>query len=103
MTVCEYDYFFSLCTNDRLFIILYNLSSQIVCVLQIPSLSWSDIILELDNADLIVKERQGLNLLFTAIRLGLQSQGFHHDRFPVDLLYRHWKHADSQVSIYMVV
>lgn len=66
----------------------------------VPNLSWSDVILELDNADLIVKDRQGLSILFTAIRLGLQSQGFRHDRFPVDLLYRHWKHADSQLSLF---
>ncbi|XP_026678412.1 LOW QUALITY PROTEIN: CCR4-NOT transcription complex subunit 1 [Diaphorina citri] len=32
-------------------------------------------------------------------RLGLQSQGFHPDRFPVDQIYRHWKHAESQVTL----
>lgn len=56
-------------------------------------------ILELDHADFLVKDRQGLSLLFTALRLGLQGHGFHSDRFPVDLLYRHWKHADSQVNL----
>lgn len=68
-------------------------------LLQVPNLQWNDVILELDHADFLVKDRQGLSLLFTALRLGLQGHGFHSDRFPVDLLYRHWKHADSQVNL----
>lgn len=69
-------------------------------MVQVPNLQWNDVILELDHADFLVKDRQGLSLLFTALRLGLQGQGFHPDRFPVDLLYRHWKHADSQVQLF---
>jgi CCR4-NOT transcription complex subunit 1 len=60
-------------------------------------LSWKDIILELDHTEFVVKDRQGLNLLFTALRLGLQNHGFHPEMFPVDLLYMHWKNADGQV------
>jgi CCR4-NOT transcription complex subunit 1 len=59
--------------------------------------SWNDIIIELDHTEFVVKDRQGLNLLFTALRLGLQNQGFHPEVFPVDFLYRHWKNADGQV------
>lgn len=64
-----------------------------------PNLSWQDVLRELDHAEFIIKDRAGLSLLFTALRLGLQSQGFHPDRFPVDLIYRHWKHAESQVTL----
>jgi len=65
---------------------------------QAPSLLWNDVIVELDYAEFMVKDRQGLTLLFTALRLGLQNQGYHPDMFPVDLLYRHWKNAEGQVS-----
>jgi hypothetical protein len=70
----------------------------IVLPLQVPSLLWKDVIMELDYAEFMVKDRQGLTLLFTALRLGLQNQGFHPEMFPVDCLYRHWKNADGQVS-----
>ncbi|XP_069701673.1 CCR4-NOT transcription complex subunit 1 isoform X6 [Periplaneta americana] len=65
----------------------------------VPNLSWSDVVLELDHAEFVIKDRQGLNLLFTALRQGLQNQGFHPDIFPVDGLYRHWKNADGQFSL----
>ncbi|XP_021921568.1 CCR4-NOT transcription complex subunit 1 isoform X2 [Zootermopsis nevadensis] len=65
----------------------------------VPSLSWDDIIIELDHAEFVVKDRQGLNLLFIALRLGLQNQGFRPEIFPVDFLYRHWKNADGQFSL----
>jgi CCR4-NOT transcription complex subunit 1 len=60
-------------------------------------LPWKDIVVELDHTEFVVKDRQGLNLLFTGLTLGLQSHGFHSEMFPVDLLYRHWKNADGQV------
>jgi len=69
----------------------------------VPSLQWNDVILELDISEFIVKDRQGLSLLFTTLRLGLQGQGWSPDRFPVDLLYRHWKHADSQLSLFQQI
>jgi CCR4-NOT transcription complex subunit 1 len=69
-----------------------------VLSIQAPSLLWNEVIVELDYAEFMVKDRQGLNLLFTALRLGLQSQGFHPEMFPVEILYRHWKNAEGQVS-----
>ena len=64
---------------------------------QVPNLSWKDVIVELDHAEFIVKDRQGLNLLFTGLRLGLQNQVFHPEMFPVDIIYRHWKNGEGQV------
>ena len=58
---------------------------------------WIDVIKELDNGELLLKDRQGLSLLVTTLKLGLQSQGYPNDRFPVDLVYRPWKHPESQV------
>ncbi|XP_049786692.1 CCR4-NOT transcription complex subunit 1 isoform X4 [Schistocerca cancellata] len=65
----------------------------------VPNLQWNDVIMELDHSEFMVKERQGLNLLMTALRLGLQNQGYHPDVFPVDLIYRHWKNVDGQFSL----
>lgn len=58
---------------------------------------WIDVVRELDGGELLLKDRAGLNLLITALKLGLQSQGYPIDRFPVDLFYRPWKHPESQV------
>jgi len=53
----------------------------------------------LDHADFIIKDRQGLNLLITALKLGLQHQGYPPDMFPVELFYRHWDNVDGQFSL----
>jgi len=60
-------------------------------------LSWSDVIKELDHNDFIIKDRQGLVLLFTALRLGLKAQGYHADNFPVEMIYRQWSNSEAQV------
>lgn len=70
-----------------------------VCLLfQSPNTLWVDVIRELDGGELLLKDRQGLTLLITILKLGLQTQGYPPDRFPVDLFYRHWKNPESQVS-----
>lgn len=58
---------------------------------------WIDIIQELDGGDLLLKDRQGLTLLISTLKLGLQSQGYSANQFPVELFYRPWKHPESQV------
>ncbi|XKL59833.1 hypothetical protein PGB90_000849 [Kerria lacca] len=60
---------------------------------------WIDVIRELDNGELLLKDRIGLSLLMSALKLGLQSQGYPIDRFPVDLLYRPWKYSESQFTL----
>ncbi|KAJ9577751.1 hypothetical protein L9F63_005671, partial [Diploptera punctata] len=65
----------------------------------VPNLVWKDVIVELDHPEFVVKDRQGLNVLFTGLRLGLQNQVFHPEMFPVDCIYRHWKSAESQFSL----
>ncbi|XP_044732731.1 CCR4-NOT transcription complex subunit 1 isoform X2 [Chrysoperla carnea] len=64
-----------------------------------PNLSWTDVVIELDHPEFIIKDRAGLNLLFTTLRLGLQNNGFHPELFPVDSLYRHWKNIEGQFSL----
>ncbi|VVC27811.1 Hypothetical protein CINCED_3A013043 [Cinara cedri] len=64
-----------------------------------PSLSWLDIIKEFDHTDFLIKDRQGLVLLFTAFRLGLKSQGYRVDSFPVEIIYQHWSNSEAQMSL----
>lgn len=64
---------------------------------------WDDVIKELDQAEFMLKDRQGFSLLMTALRLGLQAQGYHPDTFPVEHMYRCWENAEGQVSIYSMI
>lgn len=61
-------------------------------------MSWLDVIKELDHTDFLIKDRQGLVLLYTALRLGLKPQGFHAENFPVEMIYRHWSNSEAQVN-----
>uniref|UniRef100_A0A0A9WXP9 CCR4-NOT transcription complex subunit 1 n=1 Tax=Lygus hesperus TaxID=30085 RepID=A0A0A9WXP9_LYGHE len=65
-----------------------------------PKLNWSDVLLELDHSEFLVKDRHGLHLVIQTIRTGLVGKQFYGDlRFPVDHLYRPWKHTESQLSL----
>ncbi|VVC34988.1 Hypothetical protein CINCED_3A007099 [Cinara cedri] len=64
-----------------------------------PSLSWIDLIKELDHGDFYVKDRQGLVLLFLALRLGLNAEGYHIENFPIEMFYRQWTNSEAQMSL----
>lgn len=65
-----------------------------------PNLQWNNVIAELDHSNFVIKDRQGLILLFTALRLGLQNSGFHPENFPMDPLYRRWKNVEGQFTLF---
>lgn len=62
--------------------------------LQVPNLSWPEVVKELDHPGFIVYGKQGLELLMQALFLGLGET----DNFPVDVLYVLWKNKDGQVK-----
>ncbi|XP_050527108.1 CCR4-NOT transcription complex subunit 1-like isoform X2 [Daktulosphaira vitifoliae] len=64
-----------------------------------PSLSWLDVIKELDHAEFIVKDRKGLAILFSALRLGLNRQGYQIENFPIEMIYRNWSCSEAQMSL----
>lgn len=64
-----------------------------------PNLQWSNVMLELDHPEFVVKDRQGLIMLISALRMGLQNVGFHPETFPVDHLYRRWTSVEGQFSL----
>lgn len=61
-----------------------------------------ELIKELDHEQFFVKDRQGLVLLFLALRLGLNSPGYYIENFPINMIYRRWNHSDAQVTLYSV-
>ncbi|XP_013184897.1 CCR4-NOT transcription complex subunit 1 isoform X2 [Amyelois transitella] len=63
------------------------------------NLNWKEVILQLDHPEFIVPDRQGLSLLFTILRLGLQSAGYPANIFPVDYLCRRWTNLEGQMSL----
>ncbi|XP_063987616.1 CCR4-NOT transcription complex subunit 1 [Diachasmimorpha longicaudata] len=63
------------------------------------TLSWNEVIVKLDHVEFHIKDRQGLNLLITGLRLGLQHEGYPLDVFPVELFYRHWDNVEAQFSL----
>lgn len=60
-----------------------------------------DLIKELDHEQFFVKDRQGLVLLFLALRLGLNSPGYYIENFPINMIYRRWKNSDAQVTFFL--
>ncbi|XP_043234309.1 CCR4-NOT transcription complex subunit 1-like isoform X1 [Amphibalanus amphitrite] len=63
-----------------------------------PALQWKEVVYHLDHPGFQVKDRTALRLITQALQLGLQLQGVGADSFPVQVLYRVWKNADSQLS-----
>ncbi|XP_037084920.1 CCR4-NOT transcription complex subunit 1-like [Pollicipes pollicipes] len=63
-----------------------------------PSIQWKEVVYHLDHPGFQLKDRTAFCLLTQALRLGLQLQGVRADAFPVEVLYRVWKNADSQLS-----
>lgn len=55
--------------------------------------------MELNHSEFMVRDRHGLYLVIQTIRLGLFGKQYYGElRFPVDILYRPWKHTEAQVS-----
>ena len=60
-------------------------------------MQWKEVLYHLDYPGFQLKDRTAFCLLTQALRQGLQLQGLRPHQFPVDVLYRVWKNADSQV------
>ncbi|XP_077542745.1 CCR4-NOT transcription complex subunit 1 isoform X6 [Haemaphysalis longicornis] len=61
----------------------------------VPTLSWKEVVSELDFPGFFVKDRQGLKLLWHGLCRGLGSEPF-----PTERLYRVWRNPDSQLSLF---
>lgn len=64
----------------------------------VPNLNWKEVCLGLDHPEFVIKDRAGLNLLITTIRLGMQTSGMGQN-FPAECIYRHWTNVEGQLSL----
>lgn len=65
----------------------------------VSSFQWNSVVAELDHSEFIIRDKQGLSLLITALRQGLQTFGFHPETFPVDHFYKRWTNVEGQFSL----
>ncbi|XP_010881792.1 CCR4-NOT transcription complex subunit 1 isoform X23 [Esox lucius] len=58
-----------------------------------PNLNFKEVTYELDHPGFMIRDSKGLQMVVYGIQRGLGMEGF-----PVDLIYRPWKHAEGQLS-----
>ncbi|KAL4006138.1 hypothetical protein ACER0C_005851 [Sarotherodon galilaeus] len=58
-----------------------------------PNLNFKEVTYELDHPGFIIRDSKGLQIVVFGIQRGLGIESF-----PVDLIYRPWKHAEGQLS-----
>ncbi|KAG9271952.1 CCR4-NOT transcription complex subunit 1 isoform X3 [Astyanax mexicanus] len=58
-----------------------------------PNLNFKEVTYELDHPGLMIRDSKGLQMVVYGIQRGLGMEVF-----PVDLIYRPWKHAEGQLS-----
>ncbi|XP_056138537.1 CCR4-NOT transcription complex subunit 1 isoform X9 [Lampris incognitus] len=58
-----------------------------------PNLNFKEVTYELDHPGFMVRDSKGLHIVVLGIQRGLGMEVF-----PVDLIYRPWKHAEGQLS-----
>ncbi|CAF5180787.1 unnamed protein product, partial [Rotaria magnacalcarata] len=56
----------------------------------VPTVNWKDVVKEFDHAGFLVRDRQALILLVTALRRALPPEQY------IDLLYGRWNNVDGQ-------
>ncbi|XP_073328720.1 CCR4-NOT transcription complex subunit 1 isoform X2 [Pagrus major] len=58
-----------------------------------PNLNFKEVTYELDHPGFMIRDSKGLHIVVYGIQRGLGMEVF-----PVDLIYRPWKHAEGQLS-----
>lgn len=67
-----------------------------------PVTNWKDVCIGLDHTEFMIKDRPALQILFTTVRLGMQSSGSGQN-FPAECLYRHWANVEGQLSLITMI
>lgn len=67
--------------------------SPVFCI-QNPSLDFKVVTYELDHPGFQIRDSKGLHIVVFGIQRGLGMEVF-----PVNAIYRPWKHAEGQVSL----
>uniref|UniRef100_A0A240PK76 Uncharacterized protein n=1 Tax=Anopheles epiroticus TaxID=199890 RepID=A0A240PK76_9DIPT len=63
----------------------------------VPNLNWKEVCLALDHPEFMLKDRAGLSLLLTIIKMGLQASNMG-QVFPGECLYQRWTNVEGQLS-----
>lgn len=66
------------------------------------NINWKDVCIGLDHSEFLIKDRVGLTILITTVRLGMQSTGIGQN-FPAECLYRHWTNVEGQLSLITLI
>ncbi|XP_022241734.1 CCR4-NOT transcription complex subunit 1-like [Limulus polyphemus] len=64
----------------------------------VPSLNWKEVVQELDHPGFLLKDRQGLKLLWHSLIRGLNREVF-----PSEYIYRHWRNSEGQLSLFQQI
>lgn len=67
---------------------------HLLCCFQNPNLNFKEVTYELDHPGFLIRDSKGLQIVVYGIQRGLGMEVF-----PVDLIYRPWKHAEGQVNV----
>ncbi|XP_058500726.1 CCR4-NOT transcription complex subunit 1 isoform X2 [Solea solea] len=80
--------------NDGSQVHTWNVEVLIDVVKEVnPNLNFKEVTYELDHPGFIIRDSKGLQIVVYGIQRGLGIEVF-----PVDLIYRPWKHAEGQLS-----
>lgn len=82
-------------TNEKNTSQTWNVDTFVIAINDlVPTVNWKDVVKELDHPGFMVRDRQALLLLITALRRALPTESY------IDLLYGRWNNAEGQVRIY---
>lgn len=68
----------------------------------VPNLNWKDVCLAFDHADFLIKDRPGLALLLSIVKMGMQASGLGQN-FPVECVYQRWTNVEGQLSLITMI
>ncbi|XP_062547047.1 CCR4-NOT transcription complex subunit 1 isoform X2 [Armigeres subalbatus] len=68
----------------------------------VPSLNWKDVCLGLDHSNFLIKDRPGLALLLSIVKMGMQASGLGQN-FPVECVYQRWTNVEGQLSLITMI
>lgn len=68
----------------------------------VPNLNWKDVCVALDHPEFLIKDRAGLSLLLSIVKMGVHAAGVGHS-FPVECVYQRWTNVEGQLSLITMI
>ncbi|CAF4148281.1 unnamed protein product, partial [Rotaria sp. Silwood2] len=79
--------------NDKNSSQTWNVDTFVIAINDlVPTVNWKDVVKEFDHPGFLVRDRQALILLVTALRRALPTEQY------IDLLYGRWNNVEGQLS-----